>query len=130
MVIFLLSDYPVYIQLYVHFFLFYMINVLFICLAIHTDKYIYLALWLQSSVSNMNCNHPISIVVRREATSDCRSGEQILMFFLIVCDYRQVTSAPCPPSLFICFDVLSSGDCLFPWEFVKSLVCFPPDASS
>lgn len=85
MVIFLLSDYSVYLQLYLHFFLFDTISRLFICLAIHTDKYIYSVLCLQSSVSNINCNRPVLVVMGREATLDWGLGEQILMFVLIQC---------------------------------------------
>lgn len=33
-----------------------------------------------------------------------------------VCNHRQVTSPPCPPALFICFDTLWSTDCLFPGQ--------------
>lgn len=85
LIIFSLSDYSVCIQLYLHFFLFDTINMQFICLAIHTDKYIYSALWLQSSVCNINCNCPISVVVGREATLNWALGEQILMFVPIQC---------------------------------------------
>lgn len=83
MIIFLLSDYSVYIQMYLHLFLFDTINMLFICLAIRADKCIYSPLWLQSSASNVNCSHPISVVVGREALLDWGLGDHILMFVLV-----------------------------------------------
>lgn len=131
LIIFSLSDYSVCIQLYLHFFLFDTINMQFICLAIHTDKYIYSALWLQSSVCNINCNCPISVVVGREATLNWTLGEQILMFVPIQCvtTDRSLHLHVLLPFLFA-FDMLWSRDCLFPCESVKPLACFPPDASS
>lgn len=128
MVIFLLSDYSVYIQLYLHFFLFDTINRLFICLAIRTDKYLYSALWMQSSVSNINCNHPVLVVVGREVTLNWGLGEQILMFVLIQCVTRgrSLHLHVLLPFLFAL--TYSEAGIAFPCEPVQPLKCFPPSA--
>lgn len=90
MIILLLPDCSVYVQLYLHFLRVDTINMLFICLAIHTDKCIYPAPWLQSGVSSRNGNHPVSAVGGREATLGWGLAEPILLCPDTACNCRQV----------------------------------------